>query len=98
MSSIGAPFNQLKTFLGPNHKELTQKQPGIPTDSVANSPKNELDYWVKFSRQAAPAAFIAVRGDRNAKFGTFNSVVKTLVRNRANRFALITNMQTESNQ
>jgi biopolymer transport protein ExbD len=63
--------------------------PGIPIDSL----NNELAIWVNSARNAAPRYSIAIKGDREADIPTVKRVISILQDNKANRFALITNLE-----
>lgn len=94
LSSVGAPFEQLKTLLNPklSSQQRSEIQSGIPTDSA----NNQLDVWVKYARAQNPAARIAIKGDKGATYKDVKNIIKTLTKNRANRFNLITNLETEA--
>ena len=62
---------------------------GIPIDST----NNELAYWVNNARKSAPRFSIAIKGDQNADIPTIKRVISVLQDNKANRFALITNLE-----
>ncbi len=94
ISSFGVPFNQIKRYLDLPSEKRNEAQPGIPTDST----NNELDVWISYARAENPSARVAMRGDRGSDFKVFKSVVKTLTKNRANRFNLITNLENSSNK
>lgn len=92
LSSIGMPSTKLKEYLQANdseRKKLNQETPGIPTDST----NNELAFWVNAARNVAPRFSIAIKGDRDADIPTIKRVISTLQDNKANRFALITNLE-----
>ena len=63
--------------------------PGIPIDST----NNELAFWVNAARNVAPRFSIAIKGDRDADIPTIKRVISILQDNKANRFALITNLE-----
>ena len=92
LSSIGMPKEQLKQYLQANddqRKEMNKVSPGIPTDST----NNELTYWINAARNVAPRYSIAIKGDRDADIPTVKRVIDILQENKANRFALITNLE-----
>jgi biopolymer transport protein ExbD len=93
LASFGAPFNQVKKFLNPKAKAEGEElvQPGIPADSA----NNELDVWLKYARAQNPAARIAIKGDKGVKYSDVKQIIKTLTKNRANRFNFITNLEDE---
>jgi biopolymer transport protein ExbD len=92
LSSIGLPKEQLKQYLQANddqRKEMNKATPGIPTDSL----NNELTFWINAARNVAPRYSIAIKGDRDADIPTVKRVIDILQENKANRFALITNLE-----
>ncbi|HEY3402365.1 MAG TPA: biopolymer transporter ExbD [Ohtaekwangia sp.] len=93
ISSIGVPIGSLKQFLAlkpEKRKEITQ--PGIPSDSA----QNELADWVLQARLSNPKLRIAIKGDRDANYGTVKKVINTMIDRKVNRFNLITNMEKGS--
>jgi biopolymer transport protein ExbD len=95
LSSIGMPMNQLKNYLDANddqRREMNKTTPGIPVDST----NNELLMWINNARKAAPRYSIAIKGDRDANIPTIKRVIEVLQDNKANRFALVTNLEGAS--
>jgi len=93
ISSVGVPIGSLKQFLALNpeqRKSITQ--PGIPSDSA----QNELADWVLQARLSNPRLRIAIKGDRDANYGTIKKVIDTMIDRKVNRFNLITNMEKGS--
>lgn len=92
LSSIGMPKEQLNSYLkatDDERKKMNLETPGIPTDST----NNELTYWINAARNVAPRYSIAIKGDRDADIPTVKRVIEILQENKANRFALITNLE-----
>lgn len=92
LSSIGMPMNKLKEYLAATddqRKTLNAETKGIPIDST----NNELAVWVNVTRNAAPRYSIAIKGDREADIPTIKRVISILQDNKANRFALVTNLE-----
>ena len=92
LSSIGMPMNKLKEYLAATddqRKTLNAETKGIPIDST----NNELTVWVNVTRNAAPRYSIAIKGDREADIPTIKRVISILQDNKANRFALVTNLE-----
>lgn len=92
LSSIGMPMSELKAYLNATddqRKTMNQATRGIPIDST----NNELMIWVNSARKAAPRFSIALKGDRQADIPTIKRVISILQDNKANRFALITNLE-----
>jgi biopolymer transport protein ExbD len=92
LSSIGMPKEQLNAYLkatDDERKKMNLETQGIPTDST----NNELTYWINAARNVAPRYSIAIKGDRDADIPTVKRVIEILQENKANRFALITNLE-----
>ena len=92
LSSIGMPMSEMKTYLNATddqRKTMNLATRGIPIDST----NNELMIWVNSARKAAPRFSIALKGDRQADIPTIKRVISILQDNKANRFALITNLE-----
>jgi len=88
---IGVPFSQLKSYLGKTGEELKSiVLPGIPTLDTLN---NELTEWMR----AAQTAFagtkmeLLVKGDNDAKYPAFKSVIDAFKKNDLLKFQMITN-------
>ena len=89
-SYIGVPFSQLKSYLDKTPEELKAIQlQGIP---VKDSTNNELTDWIA----AAVTAFqgtkmnLLVKGDDNAKYPSFQGVIRAFKKNDQLKFQLIT--------
>lgn len=92
LSSFGMPMENMKQYLNAKEeerKQLNTQTKGIPIDSL----NNQLSDWINFGRHAGPMYSIAVRGDGEADVPTIKRVISILQDNKANRFALITNLE-----
>ena len=92
LASVGMPSGQLKAYLDADddgRRKMNAATAGIPIDST----NNELAIWVNSARNAAPRFSIAIKGDRDADIPTIKRVISILQDNKANRFALITNLE-----
>ncbi len=92
LASVGMPANKLNAYLDADdegRKKMNASTQGIPIDST----HNELAIWVNSARNAAPRYSIAIKGDRDADIPTIKRVISILQDNKANRFALITNLE-----
>jgi len=88
--AIGVPFSQLKSLLSvPLENQKQVKQPGIP---VLDSATNELYYWIRDAETAFAGSQInyLVKGDNQAKYPAFKSVLDAFKRNDKYKFQLIT--------
>ena len=92
LASVGMPSNQIGAYLDADddgRRKMNLSTRGIPIDSL----NNELAIWVNSARNAAPRYSIAIKGDRDADIPTIKRVIAILQDNKANRFALITNLE-----
>lgn len=92
LASVGMPANKLGEYLSATDDErrkMNAVTTGIPIDSL----NNELAIWVNSARNVAPRFSIAIKGDRKADIPTVKRVISILQDNKANRFALITNLE-----
>jgi len=88
---IGVPFSQLKSYLSKTPDQTKGLAlPGIPTLDTLN---NELTEWMR----AAQTAFagtkmeLLVKGDNEAKYPAFKSVIDAFKKNDLLKFQMITN-------
>ncbi len=94
--SIGMPFNKMKSFLGANQndmKVMEESAPGIPIDTAANSPNNELAVWIDDARHINPRLRICIKADGKASYPNVHKVIKTLEGLKIFRFNLITDLE-----
>jgi len=87
---IGAPFNQLKSYLDKTPEQLQKVvKPGIP---AVDSTNNEMVEWFR----AAQSAFegkrmnILVKGDDASKYPAFQGVIIALKKNDLMKFQVVT--------
>jgi len=95
LPTFGMPINQLKQYLDDlisnPEKAKTIVQPGIPLDSVSN----QLFNWVRQARVADltlnhKALLIVIKGDKKEEYPTIGTIIKTLQKQKVNKFSLIT--------
>jgi biopolymer transport protein ExbD len=95
--SFGVPIQQLKQFLSMSGDDRTAlKQPGIPVDTTSN---NELYNWVHEARVADKYLHnqemkLAIKGDSQEEYPTIAKIIKTLQKQKVNKFSLITSLRT----
>ncbi len=92
LSSFGMPMDNMKAYLDADEdgrKKMNLATKGIPTDSL----NNQLSDWINFGRHVGPRYHIAIRGDGDADIPTIRRVISILQDNKANSFALITNLE-----
>jgi biopolymer transport protein ExbD len=97
LASVGMPSSQIKEYLNADdekRRQMNAATKGIPIDSL----NNELGLWINAARNAAPRYSIAIKGDKDADIPTIKRVISILQDNKANRFALITNLEGQSEE
>lgn len=95
-ASIGVPFSQLKSYLsqdGPTMKELERTAPGVPADTSADAPNNELKTWIEIARNNNPNLRIVIKADGQTTFPGYHKVISTLSGMNLNTFSLVTNLK-----
>ena len=95
-SSIGIPLNSLKSYLAAEpsqQKAMDVNAPGIPSDTSALSPNNELAAWIKSARNTNPKLRICIKADGDASYPSVSKIIKTLEGWKIFKFNLITNLK-----
>ena len=95
-SSIGVPFNQLKSYLAapPDSRgQFDAVAPGVPTDTTNDSEANELAAWIRSARNTNPQLRICIKADSDASYPNVKKVIKTLEGWKIFKFNLITNLE-----
>ncbi len=95
-ASIGIPLNQLKSYLAAppqQHSALEASAPGIPADTNALAPNNELADWIKSARNSNPKLRICIKADGDASYPSVSKIIKTLEGWKIFKFNLITNLK-----
>ena len=95
-AAVGVPFAQLKQYLSADpttQKAMDQQSPGIPVDTSAESPDNELAAWIRVARNNNPYLRILIKGDVDTKYPAIDKVINTLGDMKIFRFNLITNLE-----
>jgi biopolymer transport protein ExbD len=95
-SSVGIPFNQLKSYLSlppEEQKAFDAKAPGVPVDTSVLSVNNELAAWIKTARLSNPKLRICIKADGDASYPNVAKIVKTLEGYKIFKFNLITNLK-----
>src|SRR5690606_25886 len=78
---------------GPTQVRMDQQSPGIPIDTSANNPDNELAQWIRVARNNNPYLRICIKGDVNTKYPAIDKIISTLGSMKIFRFNLITNLE-----
>lgn len=95
-ASIGVPFNQLKSYLaldGASQKQIERTAPGVPADTSADAPNNELKTWIEVARNNNPYLRIVIKADGQTTFPGYHKVISTLSGMNLNTFSLVTNLK-----
>ncbi|GAA4455951.1 MAG: biopolymer transporter ExbD [Chitinophagaceae bacterium] len=95
-SSIGVPFNQLKSYLSsdPTTRQAIDKStPGVPADTSVNNPDNELAAWIRSARNNNPKLRICIKADGEAAYPSVHKIIATLAGWKIFKFNLITNLK-----
>ncbi len=85
---IGVPMNALPAFLDLPMREHdeTMRQYGIPTDSA----DNQFTNWIQKVRAIDEEMKITLKADQTTPYPLVESVMKDLVKVKANRYSLVT--------
>jgi biopolymer transport protein ExbD len=89
-SSVGVPFNQLKSLMGLDADAMKKvNQPGIP---VEDSTGGELNYWIRDALVAYSGRKLnlLIKADNDTKYPAFKQILKAFKLNDQNKFLLIT--------
>jgi biopolymer transport protein ExbD len=98
--SIGIPFSQLQSFLSAStadQKALIENAPGIPVDTSADDPKNELAQWIRSARHVNPYLRICIKADKGTSYPSVHKVIKTMEGMKIFKFNLITSLEMKPN-
>lgn len=86
---VGVPFNQLKSLLNMSAEDFKNvNQPGIPT---LDSTNNQLTDWIGATKIAFAGSKLTwlIKGDNNAKYPAFKSVIDAFKKNNEMKYSLI---------
>ncbi|PTQ99263.1 outer membrane transport energization protein ExbD [Mucilaginibacter yixingensis] len=97
MPNVGVPMGSLKEYLDLDpEKRKGMQLPGIPVDTTAD---NELYDWVRNARVVVKNLHntelrIAIKGNSQEEYPTIATIIKTLQKQKVNKFALITALKS----
>jgi len=97
--SFGVPLTILPQFLSlPANEKTGYKQTGIPVDTTET---NDLYRWVYQTRLANKLLHnkelkVAIKGDAKEEYPTIAKIIKTLQKQKVDKFSLITSLKTVS--
>ena len=95
----GAPMSQLATYLSLEPEKMGEaiQTLGIPTDSIDGG-KSEFQEWVKAARDANPDIRLAIKCDAKTPYKMVKAMMSELQDMNENRYQLITNLKTASEE
>jgi biopolymer transport protein ExbD len=96
---VGAPMDKLAQYLSLEPEKMAEaiQMLGIPTDSISEG-MSEFQMWVKAAREANPDIKIAIKADSKTAYKTVKAMMSELQDMNENRYQLITNLQTASEE
>jgi biopolymer transport protein ExbD len=90
-SSFSLPVKNLKDWINAdNMADRDQYNSGLPMDST----NNELNMWIRSSRQAKQDLSVVIKGDADADYKVVRRVIDVLQDNNVNRFDLVTTVES----
>ena len=94
---VGAPMDKLAAYLSLEPEKMSEaiQKLGIPTDSI-DGKMSEFQMWVKAARDANPDIKIAIKADSNTPYKAVKRMMSELQDMNENRYQLITNLKTAS--
>jgi biopolymer transport protein ExbD len=95
-SSVGTPFNQLKSYLAAEpeqQKEFDKTTRGIPSDTSVLNENNELATWIKEARYTNPKLRIVIKADGAAAYPEIKKIIRTLEGWKIFKFNLLTSLK-----
>jgi biopolymer transport protein ExbD len=95
-STFGVPIASMPEYLNlPSDKQdEVLKNEGIPCDSTDNQFKS----WVKNAKEINPDLRIAIKADSKTPYAVIKKIMNSLQDIRENRYNLITNLKTTSEE
>jgi hypothetical protein len=95
----GAPMSQLAAYLSLEPEKMGEaiQKLGIPTDSV-DGHMSEFQMWVKAARDANPDVKVAIKADAKTPYKAVKHMMSELQDMSENRYQLITNLKTASEE
>ena len=96
---IGAPLSKLADYLSLESEKMAEavQTLGIPTDSI-NGGKSEFQEWVTAARDANPDIKLAIKCDSKTPYKVVKAMMSELQDMNENRYQLITNLKTASEE
>ncbi|MBR4897525.1 MAG: biopolymer transporter ExbD [Prevotella sp.] len=96
---VGAPMDKLAAYLSLEPEKMAEaiQKLGIPTDSI-NGKMSEFQMWVKAARDVNPDIKIAIKADSKTSYKAVKHMMSELQDMNENRYQLITNLKTASEE
>jgi len=96
---LGAPMSKLSQYLSLPTEKLSEaiQMLGVPTDSI-NGGKSEFQEWVAAAKDANPDIKIAIKCDATTPYKVVKAMMSELQDMNENRYQLITNLKTASEE
>ena len=96
---VGAPMEKLSAYLSLEPEKMSEaiQTLGIPTDSIDGG-KSEFQEWVSAARDANPDIKLAIKCDSKTPYKTVKAMMSELQDMNENRYQLITNLKTASEE
>jgi len=96
-SMIGAPLSQFADYLSLDKEKMAEviQTMGVPTDSIDGG-MSEFQEWVKAAKNANPDMKIAIKSDATTPYKVIKVLMSELQDMNENRYQLITNLKTGS--
>ena len=96
---IGAPLGKMADYLSLEPEKMAEvvQTLGIPTDSIDGG-KSEFQEWVKAARDANPHIKLCIKCDAKTPYKTIKAMMSELQDMNENRYQLITNLKTASEE
>jgi len=96
-SMIGVPLSKFADYLNLEPEKMAEviQTMGVPTDSIDGG-MSEFQEWVKAAREANGDIKIAIKSDATTSYKVIKTVMSELQDMNENRYQLITNLKTAS--
>ena len=92
LPEFGVPMAEMRQYLNLPADKQALYNPGIPLDSVGGKNIEVVD-WIFEAKEVNPDLFLAVKGDENAEYKQFKTLIKQLQEKNMNKFQLITSQE-----
>lgn len=98
-SMVCAPLNKISDYLSLETEKMGEVAPtlGIPTDSIDGG-MSEFQEWVKAAREANADLKVAIKCDAKTPYKVVKKMMSELQDMNENRYQLITNLKTNSEE